>query len=210
MPPRSSRPEPLSRARILDAALAIVDEEGLAALSMRRVGEALGVEAMSLYNHVANKAALLDGVVERVLRELPPPRRSATWQLALRERASAFRAVLRAHRHALPLFATRPAVTPASIAELEVVLEILRAAGFRPSAALTAMQCLLAFVIGHTLATTESGPAEERSVVAYEALAAAFPRVREAARLLPSRDVDKEFLSGLSALIDGLERQRAR
>src|SRR5690349_8477694 len=113
---------PLSREKILAAALAIVDREGLAALSMRRVAEAVGVEAMSLYHHVANKAALLDGVYELVLAELPPWKRSSSWRASLRTRAIDLRATLRAHPNTLPLFATRPAATPAAIAHLEAGL----------------------------------------------------------------------------------------
>src|SRR5258706_12286391 len=94
---RASSRVALSRERVLEAALQIVDEEGLEAISMRRLGEALGVEAMSLYNHVENKAAILDGVFERVLSELPPAKRTGSWKAALKERARALRAVLRKH-----------------------------------------------------------------------------------------------------------------
>jgi len=129
--------EALSRERILRTALDLVDREGLEAISMRRVGEELGVEAMSLYNHVANKAAILDGIFETVLAELRAPKRSPTWQAALGDRARALRAILRAHPNALPIFATRPAVTPASIAHVEAVLAALRDAGFSADDALS-------------------------------------------------------------------------
>ena len=82
----SGKRQPLSRERILRSALAIADREGLEALSMRRIGEALGVEAMSLYNHIPNKAAILDGIFETVLAELPGMKRTASWQRALRDR----------------------------------------------------------------------------------------------------------------------------
>src|SRR5258706_5684902 len=113
---RASSRVALSRERVLEAALQIVDREGLEAISMRRLGDALGVEAMSLYNHVPNKAAVLDGVFERVLAELPvlkPGRKS--WRAVLKAQALALRDVLAAHPNALPLFATRPAVTEASL-----------------------------------------------------------------------------------------------
>ncbi len=200
--------EPLTRERILSAALAIVDEEGLEAVSMRRVGEALGVEAMSLYNHVANKAAIFDGIFELVLAELPPPKRATTWPSALRDRARAFRAVLRRHPNALPIVATRPPVTPASFVQVEHVLGILRDAGFSAEDALAALHVLFTFVVGHTTAyyapSRDEGPAPD-----YAKLdAAAFARVREAASLLPN-DAEREFELGLDFMLAGLEARLA-
>ncbi|HWU85655.1 MAG TPA: TetR/AcrR family transcriptional regulator C-terminal domain-containing protein [Kofleriaceae bacterium] len=203
--------EALSRERILRAALAIVDLEGLGAISMRRIGDALGVEAMSLYNHVAGKAAILDGIFEIILAEMPAAWPSSSWKSALRDRACALRVVLSAHPHALPLFATRPAVTPASIAHVEAVLDVLRSAGFSASHALSAMQVLLAFVVGHTLATHSPAQPGEESRPAYDELSeAAFPRVLEVARLLPDHDVEQEFELGLEAMLEGLERYAGR
>jgi TetR/AcrR family tetracycline transcriptional repressor len=199
------RREPLTRERILRAALAIVDGEGLAAISMRRVGEELGVEAMSLYNHVPSKAAILDGVFEIVLSELPPAQKHPTWRAFLRERALALAAVLRAHPHALPLFATRPAVTRASLEHMESALQILHDAGMSPEHALATFQVLVAFVVGHTLQAYAPVAADEASRPAYEALREdEFPRVRELARLLPSRDVERELALGVDALLEGL------
>ena len=200
------RREALSRDRILRAALAIVDREGLEAISMRRVGEELGVEAMSLYNHVVNKAAILDGIFETVLTELPSAKRSASWQAALRDRARALRAVLRAHPNALPIFATRPAVTPASMAHVEQVLDILRTAGFSVADALSALQVLVAFVVSHTVAADSPRRPDEESHPAYDRLGdAQFPRVREAARHLARHDLDDEFEFGLDAMLSGLQ-----
>src|SRR5678816_249854 len=97
---------------------------------MQRVGEEVGVEAMSLYNHVPSKAAILDGLFEVVLEELPKAKKSASFERVLRERARSLRTVLRAHPNALPLFATRPAVTHASLAHVESVLDVLHKAAF--------------------------------------------------------------------------------
>lgn len=203
--------EALTRQRILGAALEIVDRSGLDAVSMRRVAEALGVEAMSLYNHVDSKAALLDGVFERVLAGLPPPRKSATWAHALRHRARALRAALRAHPNALPLFASRPAVTPASLAHVEAVLADLARAGFTPDDALSALQVLVAYVVGHTVSSHAPRPPGAEAVPAYEGLSEAdFPHVRAAARLLASHDVEKEFELGLGALLAGLDARSGR
>jgi AcrR family transcriptional regulator len=204
-PPRR---EALSRERILRTALAIVDREQLEAISMRRIGEELGVEAMSLYNHVANKAAILDGIFETLLGELPPAKPSRSWQAALRDRARSLRSTLRTHPHVLPLFATRPAVTPASLVYVEAVLGILHNAGFRPAFALNILQVLIAFVVGHTIATCSPTESEEGSQPAYDRLSEkTFPRVREAARLLATHDVEKEFDFGLNALLSAFERR---
>jgi AcrR family transcriptional regulator len=197
--------EALTRQRILGAALALVDREGLEAISMRRVGEALGVEAMSLYHHVANKAEILDGIFEAVLDELPPIEPSASWQACLRERAHGLRAVLRAHPQVLPLFATRPAVTAASLVHVERLLDVLVAAGFSMAAAVGRLQVLTAYVVGHTVAAYAPRRPEEESRPRYDRLSAeAFPRLREAALLLPTYDLDAEFALGLEAMLRGL------
>ena len=207
----SRRREALSRERVLAAALALVDREGLAAVSMRRLGEELGVEAMSLYHHVPNKAAILDGLFEIILSELPPLRRQRGWRATLRERALALAAVLRAHPSALPLFASRPAVTPASFEHLEAALQVLHDAGFSAGHALAAFQILVAFVVGHTLQAYVPLPPDEETHPAYESLnEEAFPRVREIARLLPTRDVEEELALGVDALLDGLEARLAK
>src|SRR5687767_13509300 len=104
MPPKKPK-QPLTRERVLAAAVRIVDREGLEALTMRRLGEALGVEAMSLYRHVPGRGALLDGIHETILSELPDPPRIADWMDAVLAQARAYREVLTAHPNALVLFA---------------------------------------------------------------------------------------------------------
>ena len=89
---------PLSRDRVLRAAAALADQNGIAALSMRKLGEALGVEAMSLYNHVANKDDLLNGMVDLVFSEIGPPPAGTGWKAAMRQRAISARQVLGRHR----------------------------------------------------------------------------------------------------------------
>lgn len=208
---RTNQREPLTRERILRAALDVVDKDGLDALSMRRVGEELGVEAMSLYNHVANKRAMLDGVFEAVLKELPPAKRRSTWRATLKERGLALRAVLGGHPNALPLFATRAAVTPPAIADLEGVLALLHDAGFRADDALRTLQVLLAFVVGHTIASHGTRRPDEESLPDYGQFSEeTFPRVREMARLLPGRDLEKEFEFGLDAMLAGIEARPRR
>jgi AcrR family transcriptional regulator len=208
----TARREPITRERLLSTALEIVDREGLDAVSMRRIGDALGIEAMSLYHYVANKAALLDGLVETVLAELGPTRKSDSWESFLAARARRFRAVLLAHPNTLPLFATRPAVTPASIAQVETVLDRLRGASFTSREALATLQVLIAFVVGHTIARhAPSAMLREPSRAAYGELdPTSFPRVLEAAKLLGPDTAESEFEFGLRAMIAGIAAQKRR
>ena len=203
----AAKRKPVTREKVLEAAFEVVQREGLEALSMRRVGEAVGVEAMSLYNHVDGKAALLDGLFEGVLAKPPPPptRKAGSWQAAVRERATSLRAVLLAHPRFLPLFASRPAVTPASIAHVEFVLQVLADAGFSPGDALKALEAVVAFVVGHALSSAASVPTAEAPRPRYELLdPALFPRVRHMARLLDGHSGDDEFRFGLDCFLDGL------
>lgn len=203
---KPAKREALSRQRVLAAALAIVDRDGLEAISMRRLGEELGVEAMSLYNHVKNKADLLDGLFEAVLGELPPLRRTSSWPSALRGGARGLRAVLRAHPAVLPIFSTRPAVTPASLAHVESALATLRSAGFSVHDSLSIFQIVVAYVVGHTGQAYSPRPAEDRTRPDYALLdPKLYPSVREVAAALSHHDLDREFNIGLEALIAGLE-----
>src|SRR5262245_24793657 len=122
----------LTRDKVLERAVQLVDEEGLDALSMRRLGEALGVQAMSLYRHVSDKADLLDGVHGAILAAVPVPARRGPWATRARALARSVREALRAHPRALVLFATRPAVVPASLALFEEALAIVSESGLDP------------------------------------------------------------------------------
>src|SRR5580692_1786422 len=106
---------PLSRERVLLAAVVFADESGIASLSMRKLGEVLGVEAMSLYNHVANKDQLLDGMVDLVFSEIDLPAGGADWRSAMRERAESARQALRRHPWAIALMSTRTSPGPATL-----------------------------------------------------------------------------------------------
>jgi TetR/AcrR family transcriptional regulator, tetracycline repressor protein len=201
--PRPPR-QPLTRERILTVALAIVDRDGLDALSMRAVGAAVGVEAMSLYNHVPSKAALLDGLHERLLEAMDRPRRARTWTAYAADQAKALRRVLVAHPNAVTLFATRPAATTTTLARLEEHLAVLRDAGFSPLAALEVVQCVAAFVVGHALRMVGPRAGEAAATPVYAALdPVRFPNVRATAALLARHDEEKEFARGLAALLRG-------
>lgn len=197
----------LSRARILEAALGLVDREGLAALSMRRLGAELGVEAMSLYNHVPSKAAVLDGLQEVILDALPLPCPAPDWVEVLRGAARAFHGALAAHPNALPLFASRPPVTPAALRHVDAALGVLRGAGFGPESCVGAYQALIAFVVGHALAS--SGPAGDASAPRHDALPREeLPHLTAVVSGLKGHDARQDFEFGLDALLIGL-RARA-
>ncbi|NOU32577.1 MAG: TetR family transcriptional regulator [Polyangiaceae bacterium] len=199
---RSKNREPLTREAILTAALRLVDDEGLAALSMRRVGDALGVEAMSLYNHVPSKAALLDGLYERIVSGVLPARKARSWRDHLRHQAAGLRAALALHPHAIPIFAARPAVNLGALRRLEGNLAVLREAGFSPMASLQMVQIVFAYVVGHALWSLS--PRTDAVQVNYTELDPQELRhVREAAEGLSAYDAEAEFALGLDALLRG-------
>lgn len=159
--PASSR-APLSRERVVGAAVAFIDESGLPGLSMRRLGERLGVEAMSLYRYVAGREVLLDAVVETIMAEmstdeevLDVPRDG--WQDFLQRLAHGVRRVALTHPQAFPLVASRPVEAPwlrpplRSLRWVEVFLEGLRSEGFSDHAAVAAYRAFSSFLLGHLL-----------------------------------------------------------
>ncbi len=170
----------LSRALILDTALGLVDASGIEGLTMRALGEALGVQAMSLYRYVANKEALLDALQEAVVARMQPlasSPSSPSWRAVLEASARSLREVLRAHPRAIPLFFRPAAGDRASEAIIEVT-DVLIDAGFDEADALRAFQALLAFVVGQAM--WQFGSTGERPV-------------------------DDEFEFGLRAMLDGFE-----
>lgn len=196
----------LTSNEVAAAALKVVDQDGLEAISMRRVGDALGVSAMSLYHYFPSKEALLDAVFQAVLVELPPLRRGGGWQAMVRRRALEFRITLARHPKAIALFATRPAATLASLERVEETLAMLRAAGFSARNALSLFQIVLAFVVGHTM----SSLAEPVNVPDYAKLDAEKFSSLRAVAAIESYDVDDEFELGVSAIVNGFPAPRRR
>ncbi|AJT65160.1 hypothetical protein T261_3492 [Streptomyces lydicus] len=201
----------LSRAQVLDAALDLVDREGLRGLSMRRLGGALGVEAMTLYHYVPHKEALLDGLVERVFAEaLPPSAEGAPWQEQLRGYAAELREALLRHPGVLPLVVTRPMVTPAGLDAVERGLGALTAAGFPLGRALDALNALSLFVVGHTAGEVGIGqdadpeghtPGSPGWLSRLDA--ARYPLLAQAARTGAGVDDTDRFRFAVEALISG-------
>jgi TetR/AcrR family transcriptional regulator, tetracycline repressor protein len=155
-PPSSA---PLTRERVCREALALVDEEGLDALSMRRLGARLGVEAMSLYRHVRHKADLLDALHAAVLGELDAPAPTGDWRASLRGMASALRAALIRHPSVIPLFATRPVAAPEAMLLVQAAWEGLERAGFSAEDARRVIIVVGVFTLGHLFGEAHGEPA---------------------------------------------------
>src|SRR5918911_4251594 len=141
--------QPLSRRRVLEEAVRFVDREGLEALSMRKLGSELGVEAMSLYNHVPNKDALLDGMVEVLLGELEVPPEGEGWESRVREAYRAFRRLAHEHPNVFPLLVVRPPETMDGIWLVEEFLKTLREAGLEPPTGLYGFRALPSHASGY-------------------------------------------------------------
>jgi AcrR family transcriptional regulator len=152
-PPKKPSPArlPLSRERVLETAMAIADEQGLSAVTMREVGRALGVEAMSLYKHVENKDDILDGLVDRVFSDMVVPPASRGWQAALRERARTARVVLLRHPWAPALVESRLSPGPNRLRHHDAVIGLLRGAGFSMELAYGAFLVIDSYIYGFVL-----------------------------------------------------------
>jgi AcrR family transcriptional regulator len=206
------RREPLSRERILEAAVRLADEGGIEAVSMRKLGRALGVEAMSLYNHVANKDDLLDGIVDRVLSEFELPSES-DWSEALRRTAiSAHEALLR-HPWACTLIMSR--FRPGRIRYIEWILGRLREAGFSAEITYHAYHTLDSHILGFTLwelgHSVDSEELEQAVATFLRESIHEYPHLAEHMQQHLSdsrRDEEGEFEFGLRLILEGLEKTR--
>ena len=198
----------MSRRRILEAAVRFVDREGLEALSMRKLGGELGVEAMSLYNHVPNKDALLDGMVEVLLGGLKIPPEKEGWEKRVREAYRAFRRLAREHPNVFPLLIVRPPDTMDGVWLVEEFLKTLRGAGFDPETALYAFRALSSYASGYAMAEIR-GFAMEPAGPRLGALTLPpddFPHIHELGTRLERVDHDAEFEFGLDLILGGLRR----
>lgn len=215
--PPTRRPA-LDRERVLRAAMTVADRGGLAAMSMRRIAEELGVEAMSLYHHVANKDAVLDGVVDLVFTDITlPPTDVDDWRDALRVRCASARAVLARHTWALGLLDSRPSPGPATLRHHDAVLGVLRRAGFDLPMAAHAVSLLDSYVYGFALQETSlpfDAPDEVVQVadgILEDLPVGGLPYLAEMITdhaLRPGYDHTTEFSWGLDLLLDALEARR--
>jgi TetR/AcrR family transcriptional regulator, tetracycline repressor protein len=196
----------LSRRRVLEAAVRFADREGLGSLTMRRLGAELGVEAMSLYNHVPNKGALLDGMVEVLLGEVEIPPRSKEWEERVRDGYRAFRRLAHEHPNVFPLLVERPPETMDGVWLVEEFLQTLREAGFGAEEALHAFRSLSSYTFGYAMAEIRGFALEpEGSRLGARALSPEeFPNLCELGPRLERVDHDAEFEFGLDLLLSGL------
>jgi AcrR family transcriptional regulator len=207
--PSNDGREPLTREKIIDKALELLDAEGAEGLSMRRLGQALGIEAMSLYHHFPNKDAILDALLARIVEETGPaaPLRGEDWKSVMLSGPAAAGRALEAHPKAGWLFLGRQYSTAPSLEMLEAPLAILHSAGFRGQELVDAAHAIFAFTAGWYMLT--SGQGGSWSGPDDEAIAAAAQAAPLAASLAPElRDWSRGMDAGLMALMEGLEARR--
>jgi AcrR family transcriptional regulator len=216
--PTTEARTPLSKERVLRTAVELADREGIEALSMRKLGQELGVDAMALYRHVRNKDDMLDGIVEVIVAEIDRPPATDNWKVALRAQSMAARRVMLRHPWARRVFEDRPKGGPAFLAYVEIVLATLRDGGFPIELAHHVLHLMGSRIFGFTQDLmedkTQTVPSPEDAAVLMRALAP-FPRVIEMAQsvshdgVLGPCDDDVEFAFGLDLILDGLERKLA-
>lgn len=225
MPPGKRKPErtkisarePVTRERALKVALRLADVGGLEQLTMRKLAEALGVEAMSLYHHVPNKDAILDGLVDLVFEEIELPPVTYGWREAMRARAASVRTVLLRHRWALTVLETRTTPGVATLTHHDAVLGYLRRGGFSIALTAHAYAVLDSYIFGfvHTELNLPFESTEDTHAVAGATLAmfppGAYPYMVELTTehvLKPGYKFGNEFSYGLDLILDGLQRAR--
>ena len=200
--------EPLSRERIFQCALRIVDEEGLDELSMRRLGQELGVEAMSLYHHVPSKRALLEGIVDTVLAEFEiPPADGSAWAERVRDLARRYRRLAHAHPNAFPLLITADLKTERFLHLIGAMMDVCQEAGFANEETALDAFCTLGsyvngfalFEIGGFLALAVDEAADDARGNGRECAPGAFPRLFQYG--------DEQFEFGLDVILAGLVAQ---
>jgi AcrR family transcriptional regulator len=211
----AARRKPLSRDRILRAAIRLADEGGIESVSMRRLGQVLRVEAMSLYKHVANKDDILDGIADLVTSELEVPSADADWRAAIRRSATSARQVLLRHPWAGGVIESRRTVGPARLRYLDAMIGTLSGAGFTMPMTLRAIMLLDSYTYGFALQELSWPIGPENAPEAAATFARGIspndhPHLLALAEMV--RDVPGgaavDFAFGLDLILDGLERLR--
>ncbi len=207
----------LSKERVLATALKLADKGGTAGLTMRNLADKLGVEAMSLYHHVANKEAILDGLVDLVFAEIDVP--TGPWKSAMRRRALSARQVLSRHGWAIGLMESRRNPGAATLAHHEAVVASLRKGGFSIAETAHAYSLIDSYIYGFAMQelalpfqNTQELEAMAGDMFAQQ-LAEQYPYMAEFMvehALKPGYAYAKEFEFGLDLILDGLERMRSR
>jgi AcrR family transcriptional regulator len=205
---------PLNRDRVLRAAVAFADENGIETLSMRKLAQTVGVEAMSLYNHVASKENLLDGMIDLVFSEIELPSAGEGWKAAMHQRAISVRTVLSRHRWAIGLMESRASPGAATMQHHDAVLGCLRDAGFSLELAAHAYAALDSYIYGFALQErslpfdTPQETAELAPVMLARFPADKYPHLAEFTFghvMRSGYDFGDEYEFGLGLILDGLE-----
>jgi AcrR family transcriptional regulator len=212
---------PLSKERVLDAAVALADAQGVEALSMRKIAQELGVVPMALYKHVANKDELLDGMVDVVVGEIDPPDGGTDWKTAMRRRVLSARGALLRHPWASRVMESRTSPTPAVLAYMDSMIGMFRAGGFTIDLTHHAMHVMGSRLLGFSQElfdeTADVGPGMDAETL--RELAGTFPHITElvvaithdqASVVGQGCDDQFEFEFALDLILDGLERLRDR
>ena len=215
---QSGRRAPLSRDRVLRAAVALADDAGIDSVSMRRLAQDLGVVPMALYKHVANKDELLDGMVDVIVGEIDPPAHGADWKDAIRQRILSARRSLLRHRWASQVVETRPHATPVVLDYMDSLIGMFRAGGFSVDLTHHVMHALGTRMWGFTqeVFPTPAPPADpaERAAM-FDGFAARYPHIIEMATASAHDeesavgggcDDQFEFEFALDLLLDGFDR----
>jgi AcrR family transcriptional regulator len=218
--PATRHREPLSRERVLRAAIELADREGIDALSMRRLGQELGVEAMSLYNHVASKEALFDGMVDVILAEVDPPSTRGAWRSAMRRTILSARRVMLQHPWASAVITSRTEASPVMMKYMDSLGGILRGGGFSVDLMHHAFHVLGSRVLGFSQELYDDGDAAanpEMAAIMARQLRDEYPHITEiieqithdeASVVGSGCDDQFEFEFALDLILDGLERRR--
>lgn len=209
MAPRKKNAEQLTRERIIEAAMRIIDEEGLEALSMRRLGTELGVNPMAAYHYVPNKSALYDLVIDAVMGgvDLSSIPADVPLEEQLKLAARAYRSAILAHPNAIPVVAGRSLRSAVSLRPVEVLLGVLLGAGFSPTESITIVDAVAQYIIGgamgyyHHQVDSEIGAGQRE----FEALGPAeFPNMTRVLAQGAYVGHDAEFEFGMDAIVRGL------
>lgn len=198
----SSPRDPLSRDRVLRAALDLIDRDGADALTMRSLAKDLGVEAPSLYKHVPNKAAILDGICELIYAEVVMDDVGEAWEDRLRAYADGFRRALLNHQAAVPILTTRAVSTEGSMLLVEVALAEFARVGFDPETARKLLNVVVATITGMVLSEMSDQDTARRSFAEPEK----FPLASATVIAAPA-DRDAEFDIAMAMLTEGISRR---
>ncbi len=204
----------LTRERVVTAAVGLADRDGIESISMRRLAQELGVEAMSLYTHVRNKDDLLDGMVDAVIGEIPLSADGVDWKVSLRQMVLAARGVVLRHPWAPRIMETRTTPGPATMRYLNAVFGVLRDGGFSVAQTHHALHILGSRVVGFTQELfDDSGDVEPDAAASLAGeLAATLPYIAEMALAVTHEgalgpcDDGAEFEFALDFILDGLDR----